>query len=201
VPREVAWRAFNVGWAEPLPEDVAADRSMREVPAPGERIRLARAVPATGIDDAAAKMSAPGFDPVGEVVVESEAFPPSPPADGRVDVEVYAYERIRVRARSSSPCALFLADSWDPGWKATLDGAEAALVPADVAGRALALPAGEHWVELRYRAPGLRTGVAVSLAWLFGTLAVLGLDALRAAAGQPPRRSASAVETSSKRNR
>jgi hypothetical protein len=46
---------------------------------------------------------------------------------------------------------------------------------ADLAARAVALPAGRHRVELRYRAPGLRVGAALSLAGLGALVALVAL--------------------------
>lgn len=49
-----------------------------------------------------------------------------------------------------------------PGWVATVDGRRARLVAGNHAFGAVPVPAGAHTVELRYHAPGLRTGAVVS---------------------------------------
>jgi len=51
---------------------------------------------------------------------------------------------------------LVLGDAFAPGWQATLDGEPVPVLAADVAFRAIAIPEGEHEVELRYR-PWSRT--------------------------------------------
>jgi hypothetical protein len=54
-----------------------------------------------------------------------------------------------------------------PGWSATVDGAPATIVTADVVLRAVRVQAGRHHIRFFYRTPLLRFGVTVSaLAWL-----------------------------------
>ncbi len=67
--------------------------------------------------------------------------------------------------------ALFLSIPYDRGWTATVDGKPAATFPVDKdtegedgAMLAVEIPAGEHTVALRYRAPGQVLGIVVSLA-------------------------------------
>jgi hypothetical protein len=155
-------RAFAVAYHLAEPEGPP-----RATPSPGSRVRLARAIPAAGPREALEAMRSPGFDPVAEVAVEGGAAACEPGA--QVVVEHYAEERIAARTRSRAPCALFVADGWDPGWSAAVDDRPTAVLAADVFGRAVLVPGGEHRVELRYRAPGLRAGAGLTLtgaAWI-----------------------------------
>ena len=43
-----------------------------------------------------------------------------------------------------------LADTWFPGWKATVDGRSAPIVRTDQLLRGVVLPAGAHTVEFTY---------------------------------------------------
>jgi hypothetical protein len=47
-------------------------------------------------------------------------------------------------------CLLVVAQSWAPGWIATIDGAESPVVLANVAGLGVVVPPGRHTVELEY---------------------------------------------------
>jgi hypothetical protein len=59
-----------------------------------------------------------------------------------------------------------LLDAWSPGWSATVDGTPAEVVRAEAVARAVAVGAGPHVIEWRYRTPGLRPGAAISaVAW------------------------------------
>jgi uncharacterized membrane protein YfhO len=83
-------------------------------------------------------------------------------------------EQVTLRCSSPHGGYAVLLDAWAPGWTATVDGRPAAIVRADVLARAVRVGPGDHVVELRYRAPGLRLGAVVSLAAWLGALA-LGL--------------------------
>ena len=61
---------------------------------------------------------------------------------------------------------LVVADALDPGWRATVDGAPADIVPVWGVVRGVRVTAGAHVVEMRYRPPGLLAGAGLSLAAL-----------------------------------
>jgi hypothetical protein len=57
---------------------------------------------------------------------------------------------------------LVVAESWDEGWSATVDGRRADLLPGDSALRAVPLSPGEHTVRFTYRPPSFELGALVS---------------------------------------
>jgi uncharacterized membrane protein YfhO len=71
------------------------------------------------------------------------------------------------------PGYVVLADAFDPGWQATLDGAAVTLLRANLAFRAVATPSGRHTVELVYRPRALWAGLFVSAASLLAALVLL----------------------------
>jgi hypothetical protein len=148
------------------------------------RVRLAAAVLAVP-DEAAAReaLADPGVDPRARVVVEGTlgAFRPGP---GTVDVAQApgtarllddAPERIVVRVDAARDGILVLADAWMSGWSATVDGKPAPMAPADLAFRAVAVPAGSHEVVFTYASRMWELGRLAGLAGLAGLLAVAGL--------------------------
>ncbi|HEX6839828.1 MAG TPA: YfhO family protein, partial [Polyangia bacterium] len=72
-------------------------------------------------------------------------------------------ERLTLRCRASAASYAVVADAYFPGWSATVDGAPAPLLRANLAMRAVPLPPGDHTVELRYRPAHLAAGAVVSL--------------------------------------
>lgn len=56
----------------------------------------------------------------------------------------------------------FIAQAFQPGLEATLDGSRAAILPADVAFCAVRVPAGRHVLSWRYRVPGLAPALGAS---------------------------------------
>jgi len=77
---------------------------------------------------------------------------------------------------------LVLSQAWFPGWHASVDGRPAPVTRVDGIVQGVPIGAGRHYVALRYRAPGLRTGAAVSAA----TAIALALAAVASARRRPP---------------
>ena len=73
-------------------------------------------------------------------------------------------ERVVVETESTGPAYLLLADTFDPGWSATLDGQPVPIRAAYVAFRAVALPAGPHTVVFTYRPAGFVLGLGLTVA-------------------------------------
>ena len=70
---------------------------------------------------------------------------------GPVEILYYGDTYVSLRARLEAPGYLVLADLAYPGWRATVDGAEAPLLRAEGIFRALALPPGEHHIVFEYK--------------------------------------------------
>ena len=70
------------------------------------------------------------------------------------------------------PRILCFSIPWSRGWTAKVDGKKARLLKANVMYTALALPEGDHQIELYYCTPGLKAGMGISLA---GMIALGGL--------------------------
>ncbi len=90
-----------------------------------------------------------------------------------VGTSEYAPGRIRLTVVAPEHALVLVRQSLVPGWEARVDGVPATIVPAAGLYFALPLRAGKHAVELDYRAPGLRVGALVTLAWALGTAAWL----------------------------
>lgn len=125
-----------------------------------------------------------------------EAKPDAAPGTARI--VVYEPEHVVVDVDAVRPCFLFLADSFYPEWEARVDGQPAAIHPAQLAFRAVALPAGSHRVEFRYRRRAFHTGLAVSLVALV-VFAGLGVMLRRRSLlkGNPKRKRRRPVSSSS----
>lgn len=92
--------------------------------------------------------------------------------------------RLRLRYRAEGSALLILGDTFDPGWRATVDGAPLPLRPTAACQIAVELPPGEHRLEMAYRDPRVAVGAAVTLAALAtmaALLLVLGREKRRAA--------------------
>jgi hypothetical protein len=77
----------------------------------------------------------------------------------------------RIDVRAAGPGLLVVAESWDPGWSARVDGQSARLLRVNHAQIGLPLPEGTHRVSLSHRPRGFAAGVAALVAGV-GVLAV-----------------------------
>jgi hypothetical protein len=75
-------------------------------------------------------------------------------------------EVIAVRVAARQAATLVVADTFYPGWRATVDGQEAELLPIAGFFRGVPVPAGEHEVTLRYDPLSFKIGVGLSGAGL-----------------------------------
>lgn len=151
-------RAYHVSRAEREPHDV--DSAMQRLLDPG--FDLARQVMLDEVPDALARAAA-----------SSEA-----PARATAQIERYEPERVRIRSSGAEPGIVVLADAWYPGWSAEVDGVPARVLRANALFRGVAVPAGEHVIELRYASASAGVGVALAAAAAV-LAAVIGLGALR----------------------
>ncbi len=74
---------------------------------------------------------------------------------------------------TDAPAYLVFAETWYPGWSATVNGAPVPILRANLAFQAVALPAGESEVVFRYRINDFGAGAAISAGALIAALALL----------------------------
>ncbi|MGZ4810354.1 MAG: YfhO family protein, partial [Thermoanaerobaculia bacterium] len=70
--------------------------------------------------------------------------------------------RLTIDVQSPRPGLLYLADTWFPGWTATVNGRTTPILIANYAFRAVEIPAGATAVELKYWPVGMTPGLAIS---------------------------------------
>ncbi len=135
-------------------------------------------------DEAAARqaLAAPDFDPHRVAVVETGSagplragVPREGPQRGSVAFTRDDPEHVEILVDSPTPATLVLCDSWMPGWSASIDGQPAVMQPANLAFRAVDVPAGRHVVAFVYRSRGWELGRAAGATALVLLAACLAL--------------------------
>ncbi len=110
----------------------------------------------------------PDFDPAAEVLLPlGAATSSSDQFTSSVRIVEKRANEIEIQARLSDPGYVVDVESFDPGWRASVDGEAAPLLCANLAFRAVPVPAGLHRVRLLYRPEFVMVGLgltAVSLA-------------------------------------
>lgn len=96
------------------------------------------------------------------IILEEEPTLAPQEGTGEVTMKEYRPTRVKLFVKSDVPKLLFLSDTYDPGWKATIDGQPVKVLRADYDFRAVAVPAGEHIVEFRYQPLSFRLGIIVA---------------------------------------
>lgn len=154
---DVGWYASQIGGEPPWVEfrPISGARRAWIVP---------RAIPAESAEAARERVMQDGFDPWAVVVIEN----------GGSDLGNAGGEGVVQAPRSTDPSRvtfeveaerggwLVVADTWYPGWSATVDGEAVSGYPANGVARAVWVPAGMHEVVWSYRPASFRTGVALS---------------------------------------
>jgi hypothetical protein len=109
----------------------------------------------------------PALDPSRELILP-EGQPAAPRAGFRGSSRIVEHrpDRVRLETELSDPGYVVLVDGWDAGWRATVDGRPSPVLRANVAFRAVRVPAGRHLVEYAYRPRPLAAGLAISAACL-----------------------------------
>ena len=117
-----------------------------------------------------------------EVIVEGWAGPAQAGAPDAADRTAWledGFSRIRLETSARDEAVLVLLDTYAEGWKVDVDGKAARLYPANLAFRAVALPAGTHEVRFEYRPAAVRTGALLTVMGFVATAALWVLGLLR----------------------
>ncbi len=152
---------------------------LRELPILPRALVMDRAFVAASPADAAARLQAAGTDPSREAVLLPQdaatlsRIRPSSGSPGRARLYRPSPESLSVQVSAVTGSLLEIGEHFDPGWRATLDGAPVPVVEVDYALLGVPVPAGRHRVELRFWPRGLTTGL------LCATLAFLLLGVTR----------------------
>ncbi|HLI85799.1 MAG TPA: YfhO family protein [Bryobacteraceae bacterium] len=111
------------------------------------------------------------------------ALPPPAAAGMRDAVKTVSYEpaSLEIAVEAAQPALLVLSETWYPGWKAWLDGAETPIYKVDLAFRGVAIPAGSHRVRMEFHPPILPVSLAITLLTAAALIAMAGARRKRAA--------------------
>jgi hypothetical protein len=157
----------NVGWViDPRPDGfpllAEAARSPSVYAAPLRLLRVPDPLPpcylvgtagrAATADDAIRQIASAAFDPRRQVLLDGAGPTLSGPADfaGTAVYQVRRAGRLRIETDASDAAVLVTSETFDPDWRATVDGAPATIERANVLFRGVHVPPGRHLVEMTY---------------------------------------------------
>ncbi len=130
---------------------------------------------------------ADGFDPSTRAVLEADPgiAPTSGPGGGRATYVQLTPDAARVDVVARHPAIVLVRNGYDPGWRATVDGAPTPVIAADSIDQAVAVPAGHHTILLTYHDPPVGFGLLGSGLALAGLLALAVVPAVRSRRRRP----------------
>ncbi len=130
---------------------------------------------ATTAQEAAQKMKDPSFVAGSTVLLEQPVSYPTVEKPGVVSIRSSQDERIVIAIRQNpAPSILVVADTYYPGWHATVDGKETNIFPVNIKQKGMWIPKGDHTVVLYYLPQSLVIGAVVSVLFALLTILVMG---------------------------
>ena len=101
------------------------------------------------------------------------------PRSDTVELKAYEPTKIIFRTHADIQELLFLSDTFDEGWTATVNGRPATIYKANFAFRGVLIPKGEATVVMLYQPKSFQTGLAISaLAGILSVIYFIGLHFL-----------------------
>jgi len=82
--------------------------------------------------------------------------------EGVVHITAYESSKVELSVEAPERGAVFLSDTYYPGWKATVDGKETEIIEADYAFRAVIVPKGNHIVVFEYKPKSFSLAMIIS---------------------------------------
>jgi len=126
------------------------------------------------------KMASPQFDPREVAYLESAVDLP-PICRGRAEMVEDLPSRVVIALQMETPGLVVLADRWDKGWQASLNGAPAPILVADHALRGVVVPKGSSTLEFHYAPASFAWGIRLCALALISLLVWAALAAWNAA--------------------
>jgi hypothetical protein len=133
---------------------------------------VSRALKAADENEAARLLDSKDFDPRTTAVLQASELPRTGDGGGGVTWTWRGTDRIELAVEAKADSILVVSDTDYPGWEAAVDGVSTPILRANLAFRAVAVPAGKHQVTMRFRPASARIGMILSLLSGLAALAI-----------------------------
>jgi len=122
-------------------------------------------------EESLTSVTGPGFDPAEQVILEHNPVGPgfsgsplrTPSGTGTAAYRWIGAQEARVEVESSGPAVVLIRNSFDPHWRATLDGQPVPILRANYFLQGVAVPGGRHQIHLTYDDPWIGYGLLGSI--------------------------------------
>lgn len=123
-------------------------------------------------------MTDKSFDPRTTLLLSKDLGISSVTGKGKAEITQYSENEVKIKTQTNSDEVLVLADQFEEGWVATIDGNETTISPANLIFRAIKLSKGNHEVILKYTPKSFNIGLKISLITILLT-SLIALVAMR----------------------
>ena len=132
------------------------------------RIRFVSDYQVVKDDNEALKViSSKSFDPATTAVIEGSSTKKTlEQSTSEINLIKDLNEELVINVKNSKDSILVIADSYYPGWQATVDGKQTKIYPANINQRAIFVNAGHHQVHLRFISQSFEIGKRISLIFI-----------------------------------
>ncbi|OGK37722.1 hypothetical protein A3F32_02265 [Candidatus Roizmanbacteria bacterium RIFCSPHIGHO2_12_FULL_42_10] len=114
--------------------------------------------------DVSRALNDPSFNPKDTVLLENDPQVQfKAPGTQSIKPILLENEKLAFRVYSDTRGIFVLADSFYPGWRVTIDGKMALILPANINQRAVIVPPGKHLIEFMFASESFARGKAISL--------------------------------------
>lgn len=132
-------------------------------------------IPENVVDD---NIINPKFDPRYETIISKDLNISSVTGEGTAKITSYTPNIVKIQTQTQSEEILVLADQYEEGWHAKIDGKETLISPANLIFRAIKIPSGNHEIIFSYYPEPFDKGLKISGITL-GLLILLSYFAIR----------------------
>jgi hypothetical protein len=108
----------------------------------------------------------PAYDPSHMAYLDGPPTFPILMGCGSTSIVSFSETSVSAQSSSKTPGLVVFQKSYLPGWKVKIDSKNTTAVRCDGVLLAVAVPAGEHRIELRFNPTGLRLGIFLSLLFM-----------------------------------
>lgn len=102
------------------------------------------------------------FDPRSEILLSKSLQITSVTGEGKAEITYYSPNIVKIKTETSNDEVLILADQFEDGWNATLDGKNIDISRANLIFRAVKVPSGSHEIIFNYWPKSFDTGLKIS---------------------------------------
>lgn len=107
-------------------------------------------------------MTDKNFDPITSIALSKDLKISNITGEGKAGIIHYSPNKVVINTETGSDEILVLADQYEEGWKATIDGKETEISPANLILRAIKVPGGSHKIVFSYLPNSFTVGLKIS---------------------------------------